>query len=73
MAVQQDEQFKEVFPLDTKFNRRCFELLKRAYVDARYSEYYKITEKELFWLEGRVKRLQLLVEKSCDEKILRFS
>lgn len=35
------------WPRDTKFNQRCFELLRRAYVDARYSPHYKITVEEL--------------------------
>ena len=36
-----------VWPRDSKFGRRCFELLQQAYVNARYSPHYKITGPEL--------------------------
>ena len=52
--------------------RRRFQLLKQAYVDARYSEYYKITEEELLWLAERVQVLQDLTKKLCQEKIASF-
>jgi hypothetical protein len=44
----------EAWPRGTKFEQRSFELLRRAYVDARYSPHYKINAEELAWLEGRV-------------------
>jgi len=68
-AAQHAEELKKVFPQDSKFNRRCFELLKRAYVESRYSEHYSITEEELRWLAERVDGLQILTEKLCKEKI----
>lgn len=73
LAVQQHEKVKEVFPQDTKYNRRCFELLKKAYVDARYSAHYSISEDELRWLEGQVKQLQVLTETICKEKISAYT
>ncbi len=45
--------------------RRCFELLKRVYIDARYSEHYKITEEELEWLAGEVEKLKGAVSQFC--------
>ena len=68
-AIQQNPKLAEVFPQDTKIHRRNFELLKKAYVDARYSEHYKITIEELDWLSTRVKRLQELTNELCQEKI----
>ncbi len=50
----------------------CFQLLKQAYVDARYSEHYKISQDELEWLADRVKHLQQLTETLCQEKIASF-
>src|SRR3546814_14068432 len=41
----------EAWPRDDKFSRRCFELLRLAYVNARYSPHYKITAEELEWIE----------------------
>lgn len=69
LIVQQEEEFKSVFPLDSRFARRCFQLLKRAYVEARYSKHYKITEEELDWLAERVELLLALTEKMCKLRI----
>ena len=49
-------------PRNDRITRRCFELLKRAYVEARYSKHYKITEEEL---AGCVERLIEVVEGVC--------
>ena len=35
------------WPRDDRFARRCFELLRQAYVNARYSPHYEITSEEL--------------------------
>lgn len=69
LAMEQSEELNTVFPQDNKFHRRCFDLLKRAYIDARYSEHFKINEEELTYLEERVKQLQTLTEKSCKARI----
>ncbi len=69
LAISQDEGIAEVFPQDSKIHRHRFQLLKNAYVDARYSEHYKITQEELVWLAERVNILQQLTEKLCKEKI----
>ncbi|HWT44128.1 MAG TPA: HEPN domain-containing protein [Sphingopyxis sp.] len=58
-----------VWPRDEKFARRCFELLQQAYVNARYSPHYKITDGELEWLVGRIEMLQSAV-KSIAERHL---
>lgn len=57
------------WPRDNRFAQRCFELLRRAYVDARYSPHYRITGEELDWLVGRVDELQCLVEQVCVERL----
>ena len=58
------------WPRQTKFEQRCFELLRRAYVDARYSPHYKITTEELAWLGERVAVLQDLVKAICEDRLL---
>jgi uncharacterized protein len=60
-----------VWPRDTKFAQRCFELLRQAYVNARYSPHYKITSAELEWLTERVELLQTLVKQACEERLVR--
>ncbi|SJN59907.1 MULTISPECIES: HEPN domain-containing protein [Vibrio] len=66
---QIDLAFAEIFPMDNKFHRRSFRRLQRAYIDARYSEHYEITEEELNYLETEVQRLQVLTEQVCRGRI----
>ncbi len=58
-----------VWPRDTKFAQRCFELLRQAYVNARYSPHYKITFVELEWLSDRVEMLRQIVEDACHDHL----
>lgn len=59
----------EAWPRDDKFSRRCFELLRLAYVNARYSPHYKVTDEELNWLGERVGVLQELVKTICERRL----
>lgn len=59
----------DVWPRTTKFEQRCFELLRRAYVDARYSPSYKITREEVAWLQERIEVLQGSVRTACERRI----
>ncbi|WP_142592624.1 HEPN domain-containing protein [Pseudorhizobium endolithicum] len=68
-AERIEPQLIEAWPRDTRFARRCFERLDRAYVDARYSSHYEVTREELDWLVDRITVLQVLVEKVCRERI----
>lgn len=60
---------KAVWPTETKFERRGYELLRAAYVKARYSRHYRITTDELVWLGARVAMLRDLVRASCEARI----
>lgn len=64
-----DARLIAAWPRDTRLSRRRFELLSRAYVEARYSSEYKITTEELEWLTDRVKMLQQLVKRACGERL----
>jgi uncharacterized protein len=59
----------EAWPRSDKFSRRCFELLRQAYVIARYSPHYAITDEELHWLSERVAVLQQLVRTVCERRL----
>jgi len=59
----------EVWPTDSKFHKRCFELLRAAYVKARYSRRYKVTPEELAWMRERVELLQSRVVAICDARL----
>ncbi len=60
----------DVWPRDTKFAQRAFELLRQAYVNARYSPHYRITAEELEWLAERIQLLQKLVKEACERHIV---
>ena len=62
-------ELAEAWPRATRFEQRCFELLRRAYVDARYSPHYQITLEELAWLGGRIGVLQRLVQLVCETRL----
>lgn len=69
-AISADERFSEVFIRESREQKRLFKLLRKAYVDARYEpRTYKITKDELQTLDKDVKRLFLLTEEICLEKI----
>ena len=55
----------ETWPRNDRFAKRSFSRLDRAYVGARYSPAYEITNEELAWLTERVTNLQELVERIC--------
>ncbi|MAK81571.1 HEPN domain-containing protein [Phenylobacterium sp.] len=57
------------WPRDSKMQQRCFELLRRAYVDARYSPHYKISAEELAWIAERIAVLEDLVAKACQARL----
>jgi uncharacterized protein len=64
-----DRRLVEAWPRATRIDRRRFDLLRRAYVEARYSKHYKITAEELAWLGERVAILQDLTKMVCEERL----
>jgi predicted nucleotidyltransferase/HEPN domain-containing protein len=72
-AEQLDMRLAEAWPRGTKFDQRCFELLRRAYVDARYSPHYKISAEELAWLGERVAALQVAVKAACEGHLAKLT
>ena len=59
----------DAWPRETRLQQRCFELLRRAYVEARYSPHYRVGDDELAWLVERVSVLQELVRGACDARL----
>ena len=69
-AKQLSENLFLVFPIESNnTEKQLFDLLKRGYIDARYKEDYKITKDELMLLADHVKKMKLIVESICMEKI----
>ncbi|WP_331370587.1 HEPN domain-containing protein [Rickettsia hoogstraalii] len=61
----------EVFPQANEEQKECFELLKKAYVDARYDKNYRISKEQLLYLIERVEKLKNITERICLERINR--
>jgi len=71
-AASHDPAFLKIFPQKTSEEQRLFKLLKKAYVDARYSDKYQVNKKELEYLSARVKKLHRLVRQLCKKRIAEF-
>jgi len=68
-AERLDRRLQHIWPMDTRKERAMFEKLKDAYVKARYSKHYRISEEELAWLGARVEELGQVVHVICQETI----
>jgi HEPN domain-containing protein/predicted nucleotidyltransferase len=73
LAKACDMEFCKVFPMATLEQRWRFELLRKAYVDARYNMDYTISREDLTYLEERVGLLRHLTEEKCRAKIAAFT
>lgn len=69
MTEPLEPRLREVWPHDTKFQKRCFELLRAAYVKARYSRHYRITDEELAFLTERIALLRDVAREACEIRI----
>jgi len=69
LAEAMEPRLKEVWPRATKFERRCYELLRDAYVKARYSRYYRVSDEQLAWLSSRIELLQTIVRDLCQARL----
>ncbi|MDW6092212.1 hypothetical protein SBX64_06595 [Vibrio rhizosphaerae] len=66
---KQDPAFAGRFPMENKWHRRSFQRLKRAYIDARYSEHDEISAEELTYLQSEVDKLREMTERVCRGRI----
>jgi HEPN domain-containing protein len=71
-AERLDVRLVHVWPRDNRKQRAMFEKLKEAYVKARYSKHYRITEEELAWLGEQVEELGRVVHAICSERIVQL-
>jgi Uncharacterized conserved protein related to C-terminal domain of eukaryotic chaperone, SACSIN len=68
-AERLDARLTYVWPDENRKQRAMFEKLREAYVKARYSKHYRISEEELAWLGERVEELGRVVHEICSERI----
>jgi len=69
-AERIDRRLVHVWPSDTRKERAMFEKLKDAYVKARYSKHYRVSEEELTWLGTQVEELGRVVHAVCSERLV---
>lgn len=65
--------YAAIFPRNTADEERLFQLLRKAYIDARYDKHYKIEKSELEYLGKRVSLLRDFTERICNERISQFA
>jgi uncharacterized protein len=67
LAEDKDRRLVEAWPRETKLDRRLFELLKRAYVEARYSDAYAISADDFLAIGSAVRALRTIVDSTSRE------
>jgi len=72
LAGEQHALMVDVLPKTEPEEKHLFDLLKRAYIDARYSMSYRISSTELATLQAQVLVLAERVREACLEKIATF-
>lgn len=65
LAEDKEPALVDAWPRASKIDRRRFELLKRAYVEGRYSPSYSIAADDLDFLLASVERLRSDVDQLC--------
>ena len=65
-------ELAKVFPRDTEAEDRLFELLKRAYVEARYNDDFIVTKSDIDALTPKVEQLRDITDRICKEQIARY-
>ena len=60
-----DKALVAAWPREQRADRRRFEMLKRAYVEARYADNYDLSVEDLAWLATAAARLRDLITDVC--------
>ncbi len=71
-AERIDMRLVDAWPRELRLDRARFEKLKEAYVKARYSKHYRISDEELIWLGERIEELGRAVHAVCSERIAKL-
>lgn len=69
LAEDVDKRLVETWPREQRIDKRRFETLKRAYVEARYSDQYDVSVEDLDALASCARRLRDLVSETCEERL----
>lgn len=69
LAEDRDQRLVEAWPRDQHRFTAWYNILNEAYVKARYSKHFEITDEGLGWLLERTEHLLQLVETVCRERL----
>ena len=69
LAEGVDARLVAAWPRDTRFSRRVFDRIRRAYVEARSSPHSKSPAEEMAEAVARIEGLRSLVEIICRERL----
>ena len=73
LAEDVDQRLTAAWPREGRPERRRFEMLKRAYVEARYGDQYDISIEDLEALSASAKTLSGLVASVCEERLAKLA
>lgn len=65
-------ELASVFPTNTDFEKRCYDLLCRAYIESRYNKDFAVTKEELTYMLERTEMLKSITLRICTEKIVSY-
>lgn len=66
------DDFVKIFPRKTAEEKRLFQLVKSAYVEARYNPDFLVTKEDIDALMPMIKQLFELVKRICEEQIREY-
>ncbi len=70
LAEDQDRRLIDAWPRDQHRYTAWYSILNEAYVKARYSKHFEITEEALAWLLERTEHLHQIVATICKERLV---
>lgn len=62
-------ELRKIFLRNIKEEKRLFDLLRRAYVEARYNSKFVVTKDDIDALIPKVKKLRDITEQTCNDQI----
>jgi HEPN domain-containing protein len=66
------DEFEKIFPCKTTEEKRLFELVKAAYVEARYNPKFIVTKEDIDSLVPMINQLFELVKRICERRIKEY-
>lgn len=65
MVNNYHNELLKIFHVETPEQKKCFELLRKAYIEARYDKNYSINKTQLDYLIERVEKLKAFTKNIC--------